>query len=245
MLLVSAVASLPTSTMVEQPCSNSSQYQPDGGSSFVAFPTSSTPASCIPTSVTTVITRTQSSASPVVTSIIRSSPSEIPVTTQSKRMSGCAIAGTVFGILGALGLAGFLGWCWRRGRAAHVPAVSSTIYVSHAPTRTVVSEKIEPLVVNFVNGEQTYHGASVPAAVTAAGAAGGAAYASRSQPSGSNTGYTSGSNGHIATQPDSTYNTTVISGGNPTTTGSGNAGQSGNNNTIYSSNNGYSPKPHN
>ncbi|KAF9139954.1 hypothetical protein BGX30_007242 [Mortierella sp. GBA39] len=211
-------------------------------SSVVVVPTSSPPVSRIPTNVATVITRS-SSVGPAVTTTVRTRttnvadsttaqpivapspvPTDIPISAQSKRMSGGAIAGTVLGILGALGLAGLLGWCWRRNRAAHVPAVSTTTHVGHGATRTVVSEKIEPLVVKSVNADQTYHATSVPVAVTAAGAgaaagaAGGAAYASRSQPAGSNTSYTTTTSGvpaaftsHVQTGTTTNYTTTGTS----------------------------------
>jgi hypothetical protein len=168
-------------------------------------PTSSTPASRIPTSVATVITRTHTTNLAVTTAVGTTTaqpivaPTEIAISTQSSKMSGGAIAGTVLGIWGALGLAGLLGWCWRRSRAAHVPIVSSTTRVGRGAPRTIVTEKIEPLVVKSANADQTYHAASVPVAATAAGvgaaagAAGGSAYASRSQPAGSSTSYTTSS----------------------------------------------------
>ncbi|KAF8947786.1 hypothetical protein BGZ47_007850 [Haplosporangium gracile] len=211
-------------------------------SSVATIPTSSTPASRIPISVATVITRIQSSASFVVTSTVRThttnavvttqvgttsaqpivTPTGIPITTQSKRISGGAIVGAVLRIFGFTGL---LGWCWRRGRAAHVIAVSSTTHVGHArlcPCRRHCCRSWYPRQSR-----------------------GWSAYASRFQPFRNSTGYTSGSNGHITSQSDSNYNTTAFSGGNPTTTGSGNASQSGDNSTIHSSNNGYNPKSHN
>lgn len=163
---------------MNNPYGDSSQYRPDDGSG-----TRTTNAA-----VTTAVGTT--TAQPFV------GPSGVPISDQSSHMSGGAIAGTVLGILGALGLAGLLGWCWRRKRASHVPVMSNTTYVGHGPTRTVVSEKVEPLVVNSVDADQTYHAASIPVAATAAGvgaaagAAGGSAYASRSQQAGGSTSYT-------------------------------------------------------
>ncbi|KAG9071012.1 hypothetical protein KI688_008555 [Linnemannia hyalina] len=152
-------------------------------------------------------------------------PTDIPISAQSESMSGGAIAGTVLGILGAFGLAGLLGWCWRRSRATHVPVVSTTTRASHGATRTVVSEKTEPLVVKSANAGQTYHAASAPVAATAAGAdaaagaAGGAAYASRSQPARSNTSYPTTTSGVPAASTSHVQPGTAIT---CTTTGTSN-----------------------
>ncbi|KAF9989193.1 hypothetical protein BGZ75_007218 [Mortierella antarctica] len=88
-------------------------------------------------------------AAPVV------SPTEtgVPISTQNHHISKGAIAGIVLGILGATALAALLGLCWRKKRNEH-----TTVYNSHAgydnrgPTRTVVTEKIEPVVVKSVPG---------------------------------------------------------------------------------------------
>lgn len=85
-----------------------------------------------------------------------------PVIQQDNRMSGGAIAGTVFGSLAALALAGLLGLCWRKKRAEHTTLYSkpSTTIVdtnaARAPTRTVVTEKIEPVVVKSVPTTNTH-----------------------------------------------------------------------------------------
>ncbi|KAF9276658.1 hypothetical protein BGZ68_009859 [Mortierella alpina] len=83
------------------------------------------------------------------------------VNAQSTHISGGAIAGIVLGLLGAALLAGLLALCWRKKCAAHV-APAGTTHISHAPTRTVVTEKIEPVVVKSVPANQTAHGAMVP-----------------------------------------------------------------------------------
>ncbi|KAG0275093.1 hypothetical protein BGZ95_009192 [Linnemannia exigua] len=80
-----------------------------------------------------------------------------PIKEQDNSMSGGAIAGTVIGSLAAIALAGLLGWCWRKKRAQHTTLYSnpSTTVIdtntARAPTRTVVTEKIEPVVVNTAN----------------------------------------------------------------------------------------------
>lgn len=98
------------------------------------------------------------------------------------RVSGGAIAGIVIGLLMATGLAGALGWCWRRKRHDHVslyhhhhpyandletgPGGVGTGGVMgghhHGPGHTVVTEKVEPVVVRS--------GHNPAAATTATGA---------------------------------------------------------------------------
>ncbi|CAO3563682.1 unnamed protein product [Mortierella alpina] len=106
------------------------------------------------TGTTAVVTRT---ALPIAAPV----DEPLNVNTQSTHISGGAIAGIVLGLLGAALLAGLLALCWRKKRAAHV-APAGTTHISHAPTRTVVTEKIEPVVVKSVPANQTAHGALVP-----------------------------------------------------------------------------------
>ncbi|KAG0089988.1 hypothetical protein BGZ92_003884 [Podila epicladia] len=73
-------------------------------------------------------------------------PSETPVPITAQGISGGAIAGIFLGILGTAILAALLALCWRKKRAAHAAALSST-HIAHEPTRTTVVEKIEPVVV--------------------------------------------------------------------------------------------------
>ncbi|KAF9935300.1 hypothetical protein FBU30_004875 [Linnemannia zychae] len=86
-----------------------------------------------------------------------------PIIEQDNSMSGGAIAGAVLGSLAAAILAGLLGWCWRKKRAEHTTfySNSSTIILDNgaprAPTRTVVTEKIEPVVVKSVPTTTTTH----------------------------------------------------------------------------------------
>ncbi|KAK3830388.1 MAG: hypothetical protein JOS17DRAFT_829451 [Linnemannia elongata] len=81
------------------------------------------------------------------------SPTGTPVPVQSqgkKKLSGGAIAGVVLGCLAVLALAGLLAWCWRRKRNQHASAYNThSTYddQNRGPTRTTVTEKIEPVVV--------------------------------------------------------------------------------------------------
>ncbi|GJJ73707.1 hypothetical protein EMPS_06065 [Entomortierella parvispora] len=97
--------------------------------------------------------------------ILAPTDSPFPVTTQSRHISGGAIAGIVLGLLAAALLAGLIGLCWRRTRAAHVASSAST-HIAHAPPRTIVTEKIEPVVVKAVPADHTLHGGSVPTGAT-------------------------------------------------------------------------------
>ncbi|KAG0057767.1 hypothetical protein BGZ83_003665 [Gryganskiella cystojenkinii] len=101
------------------------------------------------------------SAQPLVTS----TESPLPITTQSRRVSPGAIAGIVLGLLAAALIAALLAFCWRRKRAAHV-ATTTTTHIAHAPPRTIVTEKIEPVVVKAVPADQTHYASSVPIAST-------------------------------------------------------------------------------
>ncbi|KAF9392063.1 hypothetical protein CPB97_004359 [Podila verticillata] len=133
----------------------------------------------IPPSSTVVRTPTRTGGNgPTTTVLPIMAPSEspVPISTQGKHISGGAIAGIVLGILGATLLAGLLALCWRRKRAAHVAAHSST-HIAHGPNRTTVVEKIEPAVVKSVPAGETYHASSVPvASADTAGASGSTTY---------------------------------------------------------------------
>ncbi|KAG0051507.1 hypothetical protein BGZ83_003628 [Gryganskiella cystojenkinii] len=74
------------------------------------------------------------------------------VAQENKHISGGAVAGIVLGTLAAALLAGLLGWCWRKKRAEHTTVYNNaaTTYDNRGPTRTVVTEKIEPVVVKSV-----------------------------------------------------------------------------------------------
>ncbi|KAG0214670.1 hypothetical protein BGX28_001708 [Mortierella sp. GBA30] len=93
-----------------------------------------------------------------------SSDAPIAINNQSSYISGGAIAGIVLGLLGASILATLLALCWRKKRAEHVAPVGRT-HISHAPTRTVVTEKIEPVILKKGQEDQVAHGDSVPGAV--------------------------------------------------------------------------------
>lgn len=99
------------------------------------------------------------SAAPVVL------PSPTPTNSSQEQdyyMSAGAIAGTVIGSLAAVALACLLGWCWRKKRAQHTTLYSnpSTSVIdpngARAPSRTVVTEKIEPVVVKSVPTTNTH-----------------------------------------------------------------------------------------
>ncbi|CAO3564687.1 unnamed protein product [Mortierella alpina] len=104
-------------------------------------------------------------AAPVV------SPTEtgVPISTQSHHISKGAIAGIVLGILGATALAALLGICWRKKRNEHTTVYNSHVgYDNRGPTRTVVTEKIEPVVVKSVpaSGASTNYSTPVTGAST-------------------------------------------------------------------------------
>lgn len=74
--------------------------------------------------------------------------SPVPVNNQSQKLSGGAIAGIVLGCLAASAIAGLLAWCWRKNRHQHTTVYNQhSTYDNREPTRTVVTEKIEPVVV--------------------------------------------------------------------------------------------------
>ncbi|KAF9920501.1 hypothetical protein FBU30_009678 [Linnemannia zychae] len=147
-----------------------------------------------------------------------------PVQTQSNgRISGGAIAGIVLGCLGALALAGLLAWCWRRKRSQHTATYSNTTSAydqSRGPTRTVITEKIEPVVVK--SGTQHNYG-TVPATTTNT-------YNTTSQAVPANQGYTSNTynTSSNAVHPSTSYNTTSTTGYNTINQGYNNNTTTGN-----------------
>ncbi|GJJ69437.1 hypothetical protein EMPS_01783 [Entomortierella parvispora] len=93
-------------------------------------------------------------------------PSETPVVKkQGRKLSGGAIAGIVIACLAALALLGLLGWCLSKRRKQHTiyNNQTTTSYDNRGPTRTVVTEKVEPVVVKS-GAHQTYN--NVPAGTT-------------------------------------------------------------------------------
>ncbi|KAF9196151.1 hypothetical protein BGZ50_001847 [Haplosporangium sp. Z 11] len=136
-------------------------------------------------------------------------PSGVPA--QSHHISGGSIAGIVLGCLAATALAGLLGWCWRKKRHQHASIYDShTPYDNRGPTRTVVTEKIEPVVVRSVpagaGSSTTNLGTTGYNPGTAGYNSGNAGYNS------GNTGYNAGNTGYNAGNPG--YSTTT----NPGTT---------------------------
>ncbi|KAG0329241.1 hypothetical protein BG004_002368 [Podila humilis] len=95
-------------------------------------------------SVTSTIGPSSTSAAPIVDP----TGTPVPVNSDSNGLSGGAIAGIVIGCLAAVALAGVLAWCWRKKRHQHTGIYSQhTEQDYRGPTRTVVTEKIEPVVV--------------------------------------------------------------------------------------------------
>ncbi|KAF9426350.1 hypothetical protein BGZ94_006644 [Podila epigama] len=94
----------------------------------------------------------------------------IPIEKKSKKLSGGAIAGIVLGCLAAIALACLLGWCWRKKRSQHTTVYNQHTYDAHhntGPTRTVVTEKIEPVVVKTGSAAANYsHNLSNPGTTT-------------------------------------------------------------------------------
>ncbi|KAF9149477.1 hypothetical protein BG015_008736 [Linnemannia schmuckeri] len=138
-----------------------------------------------------------------------------PIVEQNNHMSGGAIAGTVLGSLAAIALAGLLGWCWRKKRAQHTTLYSNPAaagadpHTARAPTRTVVTEKIEPVVVKSVPTSNTH--------VVGPGTTNYSTSANNYNTNNTSTGYNSNTYGS-ASNPNSTahtaYNTTTNSGYN-------------------------------
>jgi FtsZ-interacting cell division protein ZipA len=109
--------------------------------------------------------------------------------------------------LAAVALAGLLAWCWRRNRSQHTAAYnthSTSENQSRGPTRIVVTEKIEPVVVKS-GTHQTYNNdipANTPTTYTTT---------TQSVPvnqghSNSSTTYNTGSS---TVHPSTSYNTTT------------------------------------
>ncbi|KAG0273909.1 hypothetical protein BGZ95_010281 [Linnemannia exigua] len=184
--------------------------------------------------------RPASSAAPVLVSAAPiESPTEtaVPVQKQGKKkLSGGAIAGIVLGCLAALALAGLLAWCWRRKRNQH-----TTTYNTHStyetsqnrgPTRTVVTEKIEPVVVKS-GTHQTYNNA--PANSTT--------YTTTTQSVPvNNQGYNNPSTTYNtassnAVHPSTSYNTTTTTNGYNTANNEYNSGYNTGNDVRYNNNN--------
>ncbi|KAF9385001.1 hypothetical protein CPC16_008168 [Podila verticillata] len=126
------------------------------------------------------------------------------VTAENNHISGGAIAGIVLGTLAAAILAGLLGWCWREKRNEHTAIYSHSAYESRGPTRTVVTEKIEPVVVrsNSNNPATATTGYGTASAIPATGS----------------TAYTTPNQSMPVAHNSTTYNTTAPGSNYPTTT---------------------------
>lgn len=81
--------------------------------------------------------------------IVEPTPVPVPIQNTDHHISGGSIAGIVLGLLAATALAGLLGWCWRKKRHEHMSVYNTYAAYpdAHGPTRTVVTEKVEPVVV--------------------------------------------------------------------------------------------------
>ncbi|KAF9311042.1 hypothetical protein BGZ91_006921, partial [Linnemannia elongata] len=201
-----------------RPGQGTQTFSPSGGPGTTGAPGAGTSTTWVGASTTTAAPIEGPVATPVET--------VKPVIEQDNRMSGGAIAGTVLGSLAALALAGLLGWCWRKKRAEHTTLYSnpSTTVIdpnaARAPTRTVVTEKIEPVVVK-----------SVPTTNTHVVAPGATTYSTSSANNynNTNTGYNSNN-----TVPVNTYS----SASNPTSTT-----HTTYNTTTTNTNTGYNSQP--
>ncbi|KAF9325074.1 hypothetical protein BG006_011428 [Podila minutissima] len=129
---------------------------------------------------------------------------ETPFPTESNKISGGAIAGIVLGTLAAAALAGLLGWCWRKKRNEHTAIYSHSATEHRGPTRTVVTEKIEPVVVKANSSNvATTTGTNYAAPVVPATS--GTTYTTSTQPA--PVGHTSTT--YNTTTPVNTYSTTT------------------------------------
>ncbi|KAF8937644.1 hypothetical protein BGZ47_008936 [Haplosporangium gracile] len=197
------------------PFGNSNQYRPDQGTqTFVPAGGSGTAGAPDIVDATAVVNDTRDAP------IKAPSPTAQPVVEQNNHMSGGAIAGTVLGSLAAVALAGLLGWCWRKKRAQHTTLYSNpaTTGADHhnarAPSRTIVTEKIEPVVVKSVPTSNTH--------VVGPGTTNYSTSANNYNTGNTGTGYNSkdvpGNSYSSASNPNSTthtaYNTTTNSGYN-------------------------------
>ncbi|KAF9153582.1 hypothetical protein BG015_003118 [Linnemannia schmuckeri] len=158
-------------------------------------------------------------------SVSAQSPTPTPTPTPTaapdqgnRRVSGGAIAGIVLGCLAALAIAGLLAWCWRRKRHQHTAAYNTpSAYENQnrGPTRTVVTEKIEPVVVKS-GTHQTYNN-STPANTNSTN------YTTTNQSVPTNQGHNSSSTayntGSNAVHPSTSYNTTTTAGYNTANSG--------------------------
>ncbi|KAF8934039.1 hypothetical protein BGZ47_010531 [Haplosporangium gracile] len=179
------------------------------------------------------------------------SPITVPVQPQGhRRVSGGAIAGIVLGCLAALAIACLLAWCWRKKRHQHTAAhntPSNNESQNHNPSRTVVTEKIEPVVVK--SGTHQTHNINTPASTVvtekiepvvvksgthqtynnnAPANTSSTNYNTTNQSAPTNQGYNAGLN---TVHPSTSYNTTTTAGYN--TANSGYNSASNNYNTGY------------
>ncbi|KAI1317987.1 hypothetical protein EDD11_007370 [Mortierella claussenii] len=172
------------------PFGDSSRYRPGQGTTMFFATTTGIRSSS--SSVTKTTTRTKTSSRTTTAQPIlepTSTPTPSLVTTQSRHISKGAIAGIVLGLLASTLVACLLGFCWRQKRADHVAAVNK-IHIPHRPTRTTVTEKIEPVMVKVDSGDQTYHTTTTTSAPSDAAAGTGTTdTASRSNYVGSTHGY--------------------------------------------------------
>ncbi|KAF9371170.1 hypothetical protein CPB97_002191 [Podila verticillata] len=182
---------------LKNPYGNPYQYRPGQGTQIFA-PSSS--------NISGIISGTSArgavSAAPIV------SPTQVsdPDTTENNHISGGAVAGIVLGTVAAAILAGLLGWCWRKERKEHTAIYSHSAYESRGPTRTVVTEKIEPVVV-----KSNSNNATTPTSYGTAPA----------MPATDSTAYTTSGQSAPMAHSSTTYNTTAPVNTYPTTTTDG------------------------
>ncbi|KAF9301798.1 hypothetical protein BGZ74_006245 [Mortierella antarctica] len=162
-------------------------------------------------------------------------PITAPLTAEDNKISGGAIAGIVLGTLAAAALAGLLGWCWRKKRSEHTAIYSHSATETRGPTRTVVTEKIEPVVVKS-NSNNVATTATTNYAAPVVPATSGTSYTTSTQPV--PVGHTSTT--YNTTTPVNTYSTTTSGYNTQPRTGV----MSGTTNTVNSTTNAASNAAH-
>ncbi|KAF9138872.1 hypothetical protein BGX30_008634 [Mortierella sp. GBA39] len=198
---------------LSNPFGSSNQYKPGQGTQIFS-PGTIVRAMSTSGNGSTVVHSSQSAA-PI------ESPTEtpVPVQSQGKTLSGGAIAGIVLGCLAALALAGLLAWCWRRNRSQHTTTNNThSTYENQnrGPTRTIITEKVEPVVVKS-GTHQAYNDNNVPANNSTS-------YTTNTQSVPADRGYnnntsTNYNTGSSAVHPSTSYNTTTTTGYNTANNG--------------------------
>ncbi|KAF9584246.1 hypothetical protein BGW38_007090 [Lunasporangiospora selenospora] len=164
---------------------------------------------------------------------VQNNPDEyIPVNSENSHVSGGAVAGIVLGILAATALAILLGICWRKKRSDHFFYHQHNDADARGPIRTVVTEKIEPVVVKSVPAGTATSSTAYNAVGNSSVPAGTATYTTATNPAATTNYYNQGPG---VTTPQ--YNTSM----SPSVTGTGVHSPTGVG--SYSTGNAYSTQP--